>query len=98
MKTKFALKGWAPTRDEMIARLCLTLQAKLVRIAQTFGRTGIRLLDTSHDTFCHFNFRVPRSTCQIFDGVAVVIARGKIHVGKAGVVAENFVYEADTFK
>ena len=53
----------------------------------------------SHDALRHFNFRVARSSREIFDGVAVVVSRGKIHVARKWLsVAENFVHQADALK
>src|ERR1039457_2561171 len=98
VKGELSLKGWAASRDEMIARLRMTLPAQLVGIARIFVRIAGLLLNAAHDTFCNFNFRVFRSTREILDGVAVVISCRKIHVGKVGVIAENFVYKADAFK
>ena len=74
----------------MIAGLGLAICANGFGIRLAFLRIGDRLLDAAHDMSCDFYFRVARSARKIFDGMAVVIPGGKIHVGKVGVLAENF--------
>ena len=49
-------------------------------------------------TFSHFDFRVARAPREILDSMAVVVSRGKIHLGKVAAVAENFVHQADALK
>src|SRR5882672_2505590 len=93
--TELAFKGRAPSRDEMIARLRLTLPAYLVGMARIFIRIGAHLLDALHDMTCNFNFRVARTARKILDGVTVVLSRGEIHSSEGSAVTENFVYQAD---
>ena len=98
MKTELPLKGRASSRDKIVARLRSAVLVRFFAIVGTFARIRDRLLDTPHDTFCNFHFRVARSAREIFDRVPVVVSRGKIHIDEVSVVAENFVNEADALK
>ena len=81
-------------RDQVITGSALPVCAGLGFGASLDARALGALIDAPGD----FDFRVARSARKIFDGVAVGIARGEIHLGEFAAVAENLVDQADAFK
>src|SRR6202043_2688334 len=96
MKPELLLKGGAPSRNKMVARLLLPVVDRFATVTRSFERPWNRCRNTPHDTFCNFYFRVARSAGKILDRMAVVVSREEIHIPEVGAVSENFVHHADT--
>ena len=78
-------------RDEVVAGVRASILALLLVFVRFDGKT-LRLM---HSPPGDFNFRMRRALGEILDGMAVIIASGKIHLGKIAAIAQYFVDQAD---
>ena len=76
----------------MIARIARTL---CVRNRQRTCLCRLRCLDRQS---CDVQLRGIRSSCELFDGAAVEIARREIHVGEGTTGAQALIHKADTLE
>src|SRR5271156_36487 len=93
MKIQFALKRPTTMRYQIIAGVGAPIVRRL-----TIGSLRSCLFRTMHGAFGDLDFSVFGSAGEIFDRVAVVIARGEIHVRKITSIAQNLIHEADAFE
>ena len=91
MIPKFLLKRHASARNKVIARVHLRVLAGLPIVLGI----NTRLPGFLYGAFCHLNFRVTRAAGEIFNGMAVFVASGKVHRREVAAVAENFIHQAD---
>ena len=93
MEIQFALKRPTSMRYQIIAGVGAPIVRRL-----TIGSLRSRLFRTMHGALGDLDFSVLGSSGEILDRVAIVIARGKIHVRKITSVAQNLIHQADAFE
>src|SRR6202034_658037 len=84
LKSDFALERATAVRDQVVAGI----HAPVIHESRAIG-TDIdrRLPGIVHRALGYFDFRTLRSPREVFDGMAVGIARGEIHCAKIAAVA-----------
>src|SRR5579864_594952 len=95
MKTELALKGGPSSRNQVVARLRFNVEVGIMAVRRTVGSFGSGLQNFFDHALSHFYFRMFRSPGKIFNGVAIVVARRKIHIREMCVLAEDLVDQAD---
>ena len=59
---------------------------------------GARTLGALHGALCNFDFAVVRTSRQIFDGMAVIVARGEVHFAEIASAAQHVIHQADALE
>ena len=94
LESEFLFEIEASARDQVVAGIGLAFVGRLSVVV----KFGACVLGTLHGALRDFDFGVRRTTREILDRMAVVIARGKIHVGEIAAAAQHFVHQADALE